>query len=90
MDYKRSISKISIKDIINASNIQYLCDMYEYESKSNGLPPINLDSKTYIMLEESGILDCIGVYNDDTLVGFAALATTVMPHYTEKSTVIES
>lgn len=63
---------------------------YALESKSNKVPTINPDIAMYDMLESKGMLECIGVYDNEILVGFITILITTMPHYATVAGTVES
>ena len=63
---------------------------YAKESKGKLTPDVNVNKEQYLKLEEAGLLDTIGLYDNDNLVGFISAYTYMMPHYTSLATSIES
>ena len=80
-----------VTDLRCALNRDSLLKAYADESQNMLTPIVSPDWDLYLHLEELGMMDFIKVINDDkTLVGFMTLITTVLPHYTEPATTIES
>ena len=88
MDY--TVKLISIDTFFSYKHIDSLLQEYSDESKGVLVPVVKTDIVLYKTLEDLGILDLIVMYNDETIVGFISLMTTVMPHYSEKASTVES
>ncbi len=69
---------------------EHLLQEYSKESKSSLVPTINPDYTMYTKLESLGMLNCIATVSNNSIVGFIVLLTTVMPHYSQLSTTVES
>ena len=83
--------KIRVEEILNANNAKYLFDEYAKESKSGTVSTVvKPDIEGYKQLEELGVLDCVGAFDDEKLVGFVVSITSNMYHYSTFCTVIES
>jgi len=85
------VKKIVVKDIFDSSLFDNMKDEYEDESKVSTIgissnPQLNV----YQALEKNGSLACIGAYDNDVLVGFMTVITSVVLHYSQLSTTIES
>jgi hypothetical protein len=50
----------------------------------------NPQPEIYQMMEEAGLLKCFGLYDGPTLVGFASVLVTVLPHYGKQAATVES
>lgn len=88
------IKNISISELFDNDNASELFSLYSKESQSE-LVSIQQapDRAIYEQLEETGTLDTVAVVpSDDTtkIVGFAVMITTVMPHYSQLGSTIES
>ena len=81
---------VSFREILSAPNAQTLFDEYSAECSIPELAPINPQPYLYEAMERSGGLQCFGVYEDETLVGFAAVLIYVLPHYGKKIATTES
>ena len=87
----KTIRPISIDTIFDAPNAQDLFTAYADEARGHLLPhAANPDHKTYLAMEQAGLTDSFGVYDNTELVGFLVQFTSVMPHYTELSTTIDA
>lgn len=82
--------KISADDILDAQNSDILFKEYAAEAKIEQTPEIKPNREIYNRLEDDGIFDCVGCFDNDDLVGFITLITTVFPHYEEVMTTVES
>lgn len=84
------ITKIPVSCIVYADNSDYLFKEYFNEGKTGltGEPIVNRE--LYIQLDNMGVLDCYGIYDNDTLGGFIIASTTPSPHYGGLATNIMS
>lgn len=86
-----TVQQISIDNLFDDYMFNELCKNYELESKVSTISiSINPNRDIYKHLEDSGVLDCIGCYYKDKLVGFMTIITSIVKHYSATSTVIES
>lgn len=67
-----------------------LLEHYAAECSIPLIGPINPQPAMYEALERAGILKCFGFFEGKTLVGFATVLTTVLPHYGKKVATVES
>ena len=77
-------------EILENVNSDYLFDCYAQESKGSLIPTHKPDKELYLRLYETGALMVLGVFDQDKLVGFMSGITSIMPHYGEPATTIES
>jgi GNAT superfamily N-acetyltransferase len=84
------IRPISYADILQAPSAQELIDAYAAECSIPEIGTPCPQSDLYALLEASGALHTFGVYKSDELVGFAAVLTSVLPHYGQKVATLES
>ena len=85
-----TVKLISIDTFFSYKHIDSLLREYSDESRGALVPVVKTDIVLYKTLEDLGILDLIVVYDDEVIVGFISLMTTVMPHYSEKASTVES
>lgn len=81
---------VPVVKVLEATNANYLFTSYANESKTDLTPEICVNKAIYYNLENAGILDTVGVYKNDELVGFAMFTTSVSPHYNNLGTQIMS
>jgi hypothetical protein len=67
-----------------------LLEAYARECSIPLIGEINPQLKMYELMEQAGILKCFGFFEGHTLVGFATVLTTVLPHYGKKVATVES
>lgn len=67
-----------------------LLDKYAQECATPLLGEINPDRALYAAMEKSGMLACFGLFDGDTLIGFATVLVTVYPHWSKKVATMES
>jgi hypothetical protein len=81
------IRPVKSAEIFSAPNIHALLEEYSKECMASIDPQVDL----YQAMEERGVLQCFGVYDDeDALAGFASLLSAVMPHNGLKVATAES
>lgn len=85
-----TIKKCTFDEIINHPNFETLASEYENEAKSTFMPPVKLTVDLYRNMEKLGILDVFGVFDEETLIGFAFILFTIIPHYSLKFTISDS
>jgi GNAT superfamily N-acetyltransferase len=91
MTISTTIRKISYASILGAPNAQALIDEYDAECSIPMIGKISPKAATYSALEQAGMLHCFGAYaGDGTLVGFASLLITELPHYSRRVATVES
>ncbi|GAC1451728.1 MAG: GNAT family N-acetyltransferase [Desulfuromonadaceae bacterium] len=78
-----------VADILHPDNAR-LIDAYSVESSIAGMPPASAQLPTYIQLESAGALHCLGAYDGDSMVGFASILISVLPHYGVATAIMES
>lgn len=85
------IKRVPIISIFESENFEKLAELYEEEGKISEINiDVNIDKEAYIKLEEIGMLDCLGCYDKELLVGFMVLITVNVLHYSMVTTTIES
>ena len=86
------IKNIHIKELLDSEEAPELFKLYSDEAQSSTVStPFNPNYEMYLQLEDMGILDaCIILTEDNKIVGFATMLTTVMPHYSATASTIES
>lgn len=84
------IKPVGYAEILDAPNAQELFRAYSDECSIPEIGTPKPQAKTYEMLEASGALHTFGLYDDETLVGFAAVLISVLPHYGQKVATLES
>lgn len=84
------IKKVTFAELQGNENFNTLIDEYAEEAKIVGLPPINIKVDLYQHYENMGAMYIIGAFFKDKLIGFAALLSPVLPHFSKLVTVGES
>lgn len=79
--------EVSVNKILEQTQ---LLKEYAKDSKSSLAPNIKPSIEIYNNLENLGMLNCIALMSDKTMVGFIVLLTSMMPHYSEPATLVES
>lgn len=82
-----TIRRVSHSEILCAVNATELIAEYAAECSLPGAEP---QVKMYAAMEEAGVLQCIGAYQRELLVGFVSVITTVMPHNGKRVATVES
>ncbi len=85
-----SIVPVSFSVILNAPSAKKLLGEYAEECSIPEIGPINPQADMYDLLEQKGVMQCYGAFQDVQLVGFASVLTTVFPHYGKKVATVES
>lgn len=75
-----AIRQSTVAEIVNASNFSALIKEYADECAISGLPSPETRIPFYYQLEESGVFDVFGAY-DDGLIGFISLLEYPSAHY---------
>lgn len=85
------IKKCTVSELWSAENFSEILIEYAEESAISGLPRPNPVQQLYQYLEDTGKFDIFGCYKDDNmLIGFISLLTSILPHYGELVSVTES
>ena len=85
---KSIITKIPVRDILEAENSTSLFADYTKESKTKFTPDSDVNMDIYYTMEDAGILDCYGAFNGSTLVGFCVATTNLSPNYNALATSV--
>ena len=85
-----SIRRVSYVDILADPHAQELIGEYAAECSIPAIGRIEPQIEMYRALEESGMMRCFGVYDGNTLVGFASVLISILPHYGRKVATVES
>lgn len=85
-----TIKQCSFNEI--SSNQNFMNEVLEYSKSATNkqLKYKGFNPQFYIASENAGILKCIGVFDDDIIVGFAGLVLIDYPHYSVKVGTIET
>lgn len=84
------IKKILLKDILESTNAEELFEEY-YRDGSVGLTQgYCVNKELFYLLDSLGIIDCVGVYHNNILVGFIIASTSESPHYNMLITTVTS
>ncbi len=84
------IRKATMADILEGKNSEYVLGEYAKESSIKGMPTPTAKLDTYYHLENLGLLRVFCAFDDDSLVGFITILSTIMPHYSIVLSVAES
>lgn len=85
-----TIRHCAATELLDAPNRHELWDEYALESSINGLPHPNVQIDMYRMLEQQGVIQLIGAFDDTKLIGFVAVLANVLPHYGVVMAITES
>lgn len=84
------VEKINIAQILEAPNAEYLFKLYFKEGSRDILSTYEIDKKLFYTMDANKMLDCFGIFEGDTLVGFTIASTSRVPHYSCEATTIVS
>lgn len=84
------IRPVSYAEILDDTSWPTLLVEYSAECSLPELGKATPQRELYALLERSGGFQAFGVYDGDTLVGFAAVLIYVLPHYGKKIASTES
>ena len=84
------IRPTTVAELEAAPNFSALLDEYAAESSIAGLPHPKAKLDTYKIMESSGMFKVFGAWYSGELVGFIAVLTCILPHYSEYISVTES
>lgn len=87
MSTPTTVRRVGHSEILGAVNATDLIAEYAAECSLPGAEP---QVKMYAAMEEAGVLQCIGAYQGERLVGFVNVLTTVMPHNGKRVATVES
>ena len=97
MSTRTTIRRVSHTEILAAPNAQQLIDEYAAECSIPQIGKINQQGEIYAALEQSGLMTCFGVFahldhplDPPSLVGFASVLISVLPHYGCRVATVES
>lgn len=90
MEQTTTIRSVAYADILDASNARELFTEYAAECSIPEMGEANPQREMYRQMESSGMLRFLGVYQDDALIGFAAVLLYILPHYGKKIATMES
>lgn len=85
-----TIAKVTVSQIEQAPALPQLLAEYEAESANSEIGAARPQIETYRGMEAVGMLQALGAYVDDKLVGFLFLLLPVLPHFGQKVGVAES
>lgn len=80
------IEKVSFTAIIDSP----LLKEYAAECSIPEIGEIKPSALIYASMESKGFQQCFAAYQDEQLIGFASLLTTVLPHYSKRVATLES
>lgn len=84
------IRQIVIADIEHAPNVVELLDEYATECGNPDAGRVVAQWPLYHAIEDSGAMRSIGIFDEDTLIGFANVIVSVLPHYGKSVATTES
>lgn len=84
------IKKINVYVILEAINSSELFKTYFAEGTTSLLQEGIVNKEIYYKMSNMGKLDCYGVFNGTTLVGFIIASTSESPHYSKLVTTVMS
>lgn len=84
------VRRITFAELTASAEWDGLVSEYADECQIAGLPRCKHDSSTYYLLENSGAINFAAAFVGDTLVGFATLLVTQLPHYSRIVAIVES
>lgn len=85
-----AIRSCTADEFFSAPNIDALLAEYAQESAIAGMPSPQVARPIYELLEQSGALTALCAFDDEAMIGFLVMVTTVNPHYGVKLTATES
>jgi ribosomal protein S18 acetylase RimI-like enzyme len=86
-DVDYDLRRVSCMDILDAPNAQELFAQYAEDCMRPGSQP---QVEIYQKMQNAGMLACFGAYAGETLVGFATVVASVMPHDGKRIASLES
>ena len=84
------VRRITFAELTASDQWDGLVSEYADECQIAGLPRFKYDSSTYYLLENSGAMIFAAAFVEDTLVGFATMIVTQLPHYSRIVAIVES
>jgi GNAT superfamily N-acetyltransferase len=84
------IKKVNPYVILEATNIDDIFEEYFSEGKTELIKDFEVNKDTYYRLNNQRVLDCYGLFDDNSLVGFIMSSTTESPHYSKLVTTVLS
>ena len=84
------VKRITFAELTASAQWDGLVSEYADECQIAGLPRCKCDNSTYYLLENSGAINFVAAFIGDTLIGFAFLLVTQLPHYSRIVAVVDS
>lgn len=84
------IRPVSYAEILEAPNAKALLDEYAQECSIPLIGEACPQADMYSAMEATGMFQAFGVFDEERLIGFAALLIYVLPHYGRKIATVES
>lgn len=84
------IRPVRYTEILDAPNAQKLLQEYADECSIPEIGDPTPQVEQYALLEDAGVMHTFAAYEGEELVGFAAVLTSVLPHYSRKVATLES
>jgi len=84
------VRRITFAELTASDQWDGLVSEYADECQIAGLPRFKYDSSTYYLLENSGAMIFAAAFVENTLVGFATMIVTQLPHYSRIVAIVES
>lgn len=84
------LKAISFSDLFDHPLFADLCIEYAQESGNADLGVAVPNSARYLMLEEQGLAVCVGAFEGEDMIGFAAMILSEHPHYSATIVVCDA
>lgn len=84
------IKPVSYAALMEAPNFAELIAEYGAECSIAEIGQINPQPDLYALMERTGMLQCFGAYEGETLIGFASVQVFPLPHYGRTIANVES
>jgi GNAT superfamily N-acetyltransferase len=85
------VEEIFVSELLYDDNASYLFSEYAKESQVDTvIADSSPNTDKYLSLEEEGLIRVIGLYKDDTLVGFTSLIIQSLNHHNKNAGIIDS
>ncbi len=87
---KTNVRKLTFSEIIQFKNLGTLIKEYATENITGKIYGSKINTKIYTQLEDLGVLDIYGGFENGVFAGFLITVTSEMQHYSKQFTTVES
>jgi len=90
MNGEIAIQRCSYLELLDSPQSEALLAEYAVESSIAEIGPVNPHRPTYAALESAGAMQCFIAVRSGSIVGFANVLASMVPHYSKRVATVES